>query len=105
LVLQSAVLGERGETLILDMGQPLRIADVAHYMIQRSGREIPITYAGLRPGEKLEEILISVDEVTTSAKHPLISHTRVTALEALPGDEPEGDEEARATMQFLATRT
>jgi dTDP-glucose 4,6-dehydratase len=105
LVLQAAVLGERGETLILDMGQPLKIANIAQYMIQRSGREIPITYAGLRPGEKLEEILISVDEVTTSAKHPLISHTRVTALEALPGDEPEGDEEARATMQFLATRT
>jgi dTDP-glucose 4,6-dehydratase len=104
LVLQAAVLGERGETLILDMGKPLKIADIAQYMIQRSGREIPITYAGLRSGEKLEEILISVDEVTTSTKHPLISHTRVTALEALPDDEPRGDDDARATMQLLAIR-
>jgi dTDP-glucose 4,6-dehydratase len=76
LVLQAAVLGEHGETLILDMGNPVKILDVAKQMIEKSGRDIKIIFTGLRDGEKLNENLFSADEQSEKRKHPLISHTR-----------------------------
>jgi FlaA1/EpsC-like NDP-sugar epimerase len=78
LVLQAAVLGEHGETLILDMGDPVRIADVAQHLIERSGQAIDIVYTGLRPGEKLTEALIAPTEEYEIRKHPLILHVRST---------------------------
>jgi len=80
LVLQAAVLGENGQTLILDMGEPVKIVDIARYMVQRSGRNIPITFAGLRPGEKLDEVLVAIDEHLDTTEHPLITRTRVSAF-------------------------
>jgi len=77
LILQASVLGASGETLILDMGKPIAIVDVARYMIERSGRSIEIEFTGLRPGEKLEEVLVSTSENTVRREHPLISHTQV----------------------------
>jgi len=77
LVLQAAVLGEHGETLILDMGNPVKILDVAKQMIEKSGRDIKIVFTGLRDGEKLNEKLFSVNEQSEKRKHPLISHTRM----------------------------
>jgi dTDP-glucose 4,6-dehydratase len=77
LVLQAAVIGEHAETLILDMGEPVRIVDVARQMIEKSGRDIKIIYTGLRPGEKPSEVLFGRDEKATSKFHPLILHTRV----------------------------
>jgi len=77
LVLQASVLGGHGETLILDMGTPVRIADVARQMIQRSGRDVGIKYTGLRPGEKLDEVLVATGESADRPLHPLISHTTV----------------------------
>ena len=76
LVLQAAVLGENGDTLILDMGEPVSISFVAQHLIKRSGRDIPIVYTGLRPGEKLTEVLIGDDEVIQEPFHPLISRVR-----------------------------
>lgn len=81
LVLQAAVLGKNGETLILDMGEPVKIADIARYMVQRSGREIPITYSSLRTGEKLEEVLVSTNEHLQTTEHSLIARTRVSAFQ------------------------
>jgi dTDP-glucose 4,6-dehydratase len=86
LVLQAAVIGEHGETLILDMGQPVKIVDVARQMIARSGREIEIVFTGLREGEKLEEVLLSNSEESAVREHPLISHTKVD----LTGIESDG---------------
>jgi FlaA1/EpsC-like NDP-sugar epimerase len=77
LVLQAAVLGEHGETLILDMGNPVKILDVAKQMIEKSGRDIKIVFTGLRDGEKLNENLFSENEQIEKRKHPLISHTRI----------------------------
>jgi FlaA1/EpsC-like NDP-sugar epimerase len=76
LVLQAGALGESGETLILDMGSPVRIDDVAKTMIQRSGRSLEIVYTGLREGEKMHEALVSTTEVSSQRVHPLIAHTR-----------------------------
>jgi dTDP-glucose 4,6-dehydratase len=76
LVLQAALIGDHGEILILDMGEPVKIDDVAKQMIHKSGRNIDIVYTGLREGEKLNEVLISHGEETERRRHPLISHTR-----------------------------
>lgn len=77
LVLQSAIIGEPGETLILDMGKPVSIDSIARHMIEVSGRSINIEYTGLRKGEKLHEILISSSETTEKRDHPFIFHTKV----------------------------
>ena len=77
LVLQAAVIGDHSETLILDMGEPIKIDDVAKLMVEKSGREISIIYTGLRPGEKPAEVLFASSEVTVTKSHPLICHTRV----------------------------
>jgi len=65
LVLQAAAIGESGQVFVLDMGEPVKIADLARDMIHMSGHtldEIPIRYSGLRPGEKLyEELLADAD--------------------------------------------
>jgi FlaA1/EpsC-like NDP-sugar epimerase len=67
LVLQAASIGKGGEIFILDMGEPIKIADLAKKMIELSGqKEIEIVFTGLRPGEKLyEELLIDDTEANT----------------------------------------
>jgi FlaA1/EpsC-like NDP-sugar epimerase len=84
LVLQAAVIGDHGETLILDMGSPIKIADLAQHMVHRSGRSISIEFTGLRPGEKLDEVLVSRQDVIKQTQHELIMSTRVDPL-GLPG--------------------
>jgi FlaA1/EpsC-like NDP-sugar epimerase len=66
LVLQAGASGESGELFLLDMGQPVKILDLACDMIRLCGFEpnvdIPITYCGIRPGEKMHEYLTTEDE-------------------------------------------
>lgn len=67
LVLQASAIGEHGDILVLDMGEPVRILDLAKTLIHLSGKteqEIEIVYTGLRPGEKLYEELFYEDEIT-----------------------------------------
>jgi len=84
LVLQAAVIGNHGQTLILDMGSPIRIADLAQHMINRSGRSITIEFTGLRPGEKTHEVLTSITERTIPTSHDLVTCSTVEPL-PLPG--------------------
>ena len=64
------------------MGQPVRIYDIAQQLIHMSGREdIEIEITGLRPGEKLHEDLVGVDEHGVHRGHPQISHTESTMLD------------------------
>jgi FlaA1/EpsC-like NDP-sugar epimerase len=76
LVLQAACLGDSGEILVLDMGEPVRIVDLAEAMIRLSGHEpgvdIPIEFSGLRPGEKLFEELSLTEEGAERTRHPKI---------------------------------
>lgn len=81
LVIQAGAIGESGEVLVLDMGEPVMIYDLARRMIHRSGRKIDIEFTGLRPGEKLHEILLGSTEVDNRPKHHLISHAKVPPLD------------------------
>lgn len=79
LVVQAGAIGEDGQVMILDMGEPVRIIDVAKRMIEMSGKDVEIVFTGLRHGEKLHEELFSIDEQVTSPKHPRISNAPVEA--------------------------
>ena len=76
LVLEAGTMGKGGEIFVFDMGEPVKIADLARRMIQMSGlkegKDIVITYTGLRPGEKLFEELLSDAEGTLATHHPKI---------------------------------
>jgi len=80
LVVQAGGIGRPAEVLILDMGEPVRILDVAQRMIDMSGQDIAIVYTGLRPGEKLHEELVGVNETDERPVHPKISHTAVSSI-------------------------
>jgi FlaA1/EpsC-like NDP-sugar epimerase len=80
LVIQAGVTGPAGSVMVLEMGDPVRIADVAKMMVLESGRKIDIVYSGLRPGEKLHEDLFGSDELPRPARHPLLSEVDVPAL-------------------------
>ncbi|MPT15986.1 MAG: polysaccharide biosynthesis protein [Microbacterium sp.] len=80
LVVQAGGIGRPGEVLILDMGEPVRILDIAQRMIAMSGEFIEIVYTGLRPGEKLHEELIGADEVVERPFHPQIQHTSIGSI-------------------------
>jgi FlaA1/EpsC-like NDP-sugar epimerase len=80
LVLQAAVIGRDGEVLVLDMGEQVRIAEIARRLTAGAARQIDIVYTGLRPGEKLTEALLGRAEVDQRPRHPLIRHARVPPL-------------------------
>lgn len=77
LVLQSATLGNGGEIFMLDMGQPVKIVDLARQLIRLSGfvpdQDIRVEFTGIRPGEKLFEELTYNNEEVTSTPHPKIA--------------------------------
>ena len=86
LVLQAGLMGRSGQIFVLDMGEPVRIAELARLLIRLSGRteqEIPITFTGLRPGEKLYEELLADDETTLPTPHPKLRVARGGGPQAL----------------------
>jgi FlaA1/EpsC-like NDP-sugar epimerase len=82
LVIQAGALGVDGEVLVLDVGEPVRIADVAARLVAQADADVPIVFTGLRPGEKLAESLWGVQEHPRKGPHPLISHLLAPRLDA-----------------------
>ncbi len=76
LMLQAGALGKGGEVFVLDMGEPVKIADLAADLIRLSGKEagrdIEIRFSGTRPGEKLYEELFFSAELTAATEHPKV---------------------------------
>ncbi len=85
LVLEAGFMGMGGEIFVFDMGQPVKIADMARRMIRLSGyvpdEDIMIQYSGLRPGEKLYEELLANEEKTLPTYNPKVKVAEVTWLE------------------------
>lgn len=72
LVLQACAIGGDGEAMVLEMGEPVKIAEVAKTLIKMSGQDVPIIYTGLRPGEKISEDLFADTELRRETMHPLV---------------------------------
>ena len=87
LILQAGAMGQGGEIFILDMGKPIRIVDMARDLIRlhglEPGKDIPIRFTGLRPGEKLYEELITVGEGIEGTTHEKIRVIRQKRSESL----------------------
>lgn len=81
LVLEAGTMGRGGEIFVFDMGEPVRIADLAHKMIKLAGfipnQDIQIEYSGLRPGEKLYEELLNKSEAVAKTHHKKIMISKV----------------------------
>ena len=80
LVIQAGAIGSSGEVLVLDMGSPVSIYDVAARLVRNSQKIVEIEIVGLRAGEKVHEELFGNGEVDTRPKHPLISHVPVSPI-------------------------
>lgn len=80
LVVQAGGIGRAGEVLILDMGEPVSILEVAKRMIAMSGKSVEIVFTGLRRGEKLHEELVGSRENLERPFHPKVSHTRADII-------------------------
>jgi FlaA1/EpsC-like NDP-sugar epimerase len=96
LVLQAGLMGAGGEIFVLDMGEPVKIVDLARDLIRLSGLsedEIRIEFTGLRPGEKLFEELLADDERTLPTPHP--------KLRVMRADAPAGSAWLAETVRWL----
>jgi FlaA1/EpsC-like NDP-sugar epimerase len=81
LVIQAGAIGSSGEALVLDMGTPVSIYDVAKQLVANSGKPVEIEIVGLRAGEKVHEELFGEGESDTRPQHPLISHVPVLPVD------------------------
>lgn len=119
LVMQAGLMGNGGEIFVLDMGEPVRIADLARDLIRLSGfteNEIKIVYSGLRPGEKLFEELLAADENSLPTPHPKLRIAQARqengawlarlaqwlARDGIPGDETVKSELAQWVPEYSA---
>jgi len=96
LVMQAALMGKGGEIYVLDMGEPVKIADLARDLIRLSGyadSDIRIEYSGLRPGEKLYEEPLADAETTLATPHPKLRVARVRS---------QGDHSLEEVLGWLA---
>ncbi len=102
LTVYAGAIGRPGEVLVLDMGEPVRILDVANRFAQRSDPPVEVVFTTLRHGEKVHEVLFAADERDRRPIHPLISHVDVPRLDWAscvdPGDVGDASVIARVAV-------
>ncbi|GAB4320214.1 MAG: nucleoside-diphosphate sugar epimerase/dehydratase [Candidatus Zixiibacteriota bacterium] len=102
LVLQAGAIGENGQTLVLDMGEPVRVVDLARDMIALSGLrpdiDIAIEYVGLRPGEKMTEELFGPDVTPRRS-----AHEKIWIVDAVDDAAPDFETRITELLQLAAT--
>jgi FlaA1/EpsC-like NDP-sugar epimerase len=101
LVLEAGAAGADGEVMVLDMGEPVKIVDLARTLIRISGRrDIKINYTGLRPGEKLSEDLFSAQEGRRQSANKFIDRVTVPSLarDEIESVDPTSHEDSRRAM-------
>ena len=114
LVLQAAAIGDSGQVLVLDMGQPVKIFDLARDLIRLAGHtleEIPIVFSGLRPGEKLYEELLASSDNTMPTRFSQLRIARLAdasvrvddLLDWMSTASVRDDTEVRARLRALVT--
>jgi FlaA1/EpsC-like NDP-sugar epimerase len=81
LVIQAGAIGSTGEILVLDMGKPVNIYEVAEQLVRNSGKPVKIEVVGLRVGEKVHEELFGAGELDERPRHPLISHVTAKSID------------------------
>jgi len=112
LTIFAGAIGQSGEVMVLDMGEPVRIDDVARRFAARAEPPLEIVYTGLRPGEKLHEVLLSADERPSSTLHPMISRvvvpgytsTQLADMGLHPDRGPLGGPVAHRDAEALSSR-
>ncbi len=102
LTIQAGAVGRSGEVLVLDVGEPVRIAELAQRLVADSDREIEIVYTGLRPGERVHETLFGAAERPSRPSHPLISHCDVPPISPEEVDALAALHDADAIREGLA---
>jgi dTDP-glucose 4,6-dehydratase len=100
LVLQASRIGRPGDVLVLDMGDPVKIADVARHMIRKSGKSVSVEYTGLRAGEKLHEDLVGRDEILEKSEHPLIHRISRSLEQSGIGPDESSPEVVKGPVTF-----
>ena len=87
LILEAALIGQPGDLFVLDMGEPVRIVDLARDLARLAGRDpdsVAIEYIGLRPGEKLHESLFYDREAIEPTRHPKVLRARQSGSREVP---------------------
>lgn len=105
LVLQAAAIGRDGEVMVLDMGEPAKIQDVATTLIELSGRkDVEIIYTGLRPGEKMSEELFTPGEHIRRTDHSLVNSVDVPTIDSsiVEGTQHDSPAESARWMRGVA---
>ena len=101
LVIQAGAIGDEGQALVLDMGEPVRITEVAQTLADQAAHPVKVVYTGLRPGEKLHEQLFAAGERDRRPRHPLVSHVDVPPLDTDLVRELDPTREAGALVEDL----